>query len=363
MASYPYPPWSAPASLKKDKSSWWKNTKQALKRHWPKKQKSKDHISKSNSADTNLAPAPILYNPYNPFSPEYHPQQPAYPNFDRPQFAPGNIFHPQFGGNYHPQGFPPLAGIHTPQTDDGSSSTHDTFEVPEVKPTRPSLKGIFPQYNTPLLDLEKPQKKSAIIRRHSTGGVHAPLVSSKPQQQQQQQRPLRSSEQSVQSDGVGRQHRRDLLRGIREIPVLPRRDGGPYRQMGSGPVQQKGHQRNPSFDHDDNSSSSQSSSEEPYQQDRTAYSAPHRQPPPARKPLSSKKTPPPPPPPGGFSFQPHAPPLQNQSLLQELQDEIEEEGSEGSGSYEPEFVPAALRPIEEEQTGDEIKGFDGFMMY
>lgn len=258
MANFDYPPWStAPSRMEREKaSSKWSNAKDALLKPWRRRSQRRAKSEKP-SPRTNLAETPPLYNNQvriNPFA------SPSPPNpFAMGVFPGGFPFHRSPNDMFKErsptrEAFSDISPVTRPRED----TPKGIFEPPDYKVTRPPLSNIFSMFEQPRSDKEdrKSDKKSDSTvtpvssknrlsssentsssnlpykRRHSTPSV--PIIYQPPP------RPMRSSNQSSSSDiPTERRNRRDRrTAGVRILPSVPSRDSEPTQSMLEGKNQQ-----------------------------------------------------------------------------------------------------------------------------
>ncbi len=232
MASIPYPPWSAPSTLERERESkpkW----KQAIMKPWIRRKKEKDRtpspVGKPSIED--------CYNNMNPFAP-------------RP--IPFGAFNGPFSGNpiSHLANYTPGAQMR-PQTDPPSSSEDDHtrggFDPDALvgKTNRPSLANVFPMYNSPQLKPKNPPIISISPpplspRRHSIPVTRA-QASSSYLSPELPRRPLRTSEPSNPSSDPRSNRRERRAVAIRQLPVLPNLHHAPVTNIYSSPYKQPEH--------------------------------------------------------------------------------------------------------------------------
>ena len=233
------------------------------------------------------------------------------------------------------QQFPPLVKHYSPDRPSelaGSSqsgSINSSFHPPPYKPSRPSLKNVFPMYDTPRVAPQKPEG----ARRHSTGTTNVerqqlimadritppPIEVAKYERPPfagvpRHQRPSSASSSSSNERSVDRRQRR--VGAARAIPVLPKR-------------QLRRHNTDPTFNFFERPSE-QPHSPRHRQPEESSWFRPHHAPPAPRN---------------NLAYQPRSPDLASE---------------DASEDFSPDIF-AKLHSIQEEK--DEIKGFDEFMMY
>lgn len=227
MSAYPYPPWggSDPAVLDRGKSgrdSWWKNTKDAIKKPWKWKAGSKDQK-------------------------QQHPQSSVQDQWNERQF----------------RAFPPIMAQLTPAAFQGErrSSYPDERlstqlsedrqeDAPEYESQRrPRLDSIFPMYDTPseaAAGEDKKRNTPAVAARARVGGGKDVGRSSSFNETDYRQRERQKEEneeegqhmtserrESVDSNNSGDRtidRRKRRMGVVRQLPVLPKRSGGNFDQ-------------------------------------------------------------------------------------------------------------------------------------
>ena len=242
MAELHYPPWarSAPTTLerdRKDKHNKWTSFKKAIKKPWERTSIRKSQPKKRD--DRSALPPPagleetsfrqLQFGEFSPFG--------AGKQKINPLSGGGNpfLFHQLTGGggfpNY-PQPFKPYSeDVPHQKKYEEDDATKGVFSPPTPKSTRPSLRNVFPMYDSPKVNKKPVSKtKSSPVkpihpirpvsneRRSST-----PTVVSVAPQNVLKNRPSHTSAQSTTSDitfeRTGRRERR--ASAIRALPMLP----------------------------------------------------------------------------------------------------------------------------------------------
>ena len=330
MASVSYPSWTAPGSLERDRKKhgqWWNNAKEVFLRPWRRRGHTAMSPSHRESKRKKKTPG-LQQHVFTPRTQE-----------DRLRDRVAQQFPPLIKHFDH---YSPGRPLDLPERDSSqSASINSSFHPPPYKPSRPSLKNVFPMCDTPKVAPQKPEGP----RRHSTGTTNidrhqliiADRVSPPPVDRvspppvevakyespssagvTRYQRPSSASSSSSNERSVDRRQRR--VSAARVIPVLPKRQ---LRRHNTDPT--------PNF--------FERGSERP------AYSPRHRE-------LQQTEDYP--------RLRPHyvPPALRNNFAFQPWSPDLASE--DASEDFSPD-VFAKLHSIQEEK--DEIKGFDEFMMY
>ena len=320
-SSIPYPPWSAPATLERErekKSKW-----QALKKPWFKRPGKKE-TKKPEARHSREESMEDRYN-MNPFAPR---QSPFVRGGGFPQFS-GSPFANYSPGNAHKS--QPVTPVQEPK---------GLFDPDALvsKPNRPSLAGVFPMYDTPKIAPAHTRTNSQ-ERRHSVSANPSAGNLVTPDKPPQRRPSLASSD--ITSERSNRRERR--ANALRAIPLLP------HQHRAGKP---------------------------------SIYSSPYRPPPvmgyppyPGYPPMVM---------PNSFSFPPWPQPHEQlKELQEELEEEEEVDGGEdpydqtmetSKTSKEVKSKTKEAKPkekkskkklsqVNEDDNDDGIKGFDGFMMY
>ncbi len=223
MASVPYPPWSAPSTLERERESkpkW----KQAIMKPWIRRKKEKDRTP----SPTGKPSIEDRYN-RNPFAP-------------RPFGAFNGLSPISPLANYRP------GAQMGAQTDPPSSSEDDQtrggFDPDALvgKTNRPSLSNVFPMYNSPQM---KPKNNPIISvsppllspRRHSIP-ITSAQASTSYLSPELPRRPLRTSEPADPSSDPRYNRRERRADAIRQLPILPNLYHAPTRNIYSSPYKQ-----------------------------------------------------------------------------------------------------------------------------
>ena len=319
MASMSYPPWTAPGTLERDRKKqgqWWINAKEVFLRPW--RRRGHTALSPSHKESKKRKKSHGLQEQV--FTPRT--QEDRLRDQVKQQFQPFVK---------HLDHFSPESA-----SEDGASkpaSINSSFHPPPYKPSRPSLRNVFPMYDTPKVTPQKPDGP----RRHSTGTTNVercqvvpvdPVTSPPVEVAKYErpsstgvtryQRPSSASSSGSNERSIDRRQRR--VSAARAIPVLPKRD---HRQL-------QRHNTDPTADFFEQPRHRQLRQNYPND---NAQSKPHYLPPPKNN----------------FAYQPWSP--DHDLASQDTSDDF---------ALSPDAF-AKLHSIQEEK--DEIKGFDEFMMY